>query len=70
MDLGIDKLIHDWLIIIIIKIYDKRAIMLMRNCLLPVRFMTFGCPGIEFGKVGNYVRGMLFMTCFYSASSV
>ena len=27
--------------------------MLIRNCLL--QFMTFGCPGIDFGNVGNYV---------------
>ena len=33
---GIDKLIDSYLIIIIIKIKDKREIMLMRNCLLHI----------------------------------
>ena len=28
----------------------------MRNCLLQINeIITFGCPGIDFGKVGNYV---------------
>ena len=31
--------------------------MLMRNCLL--QFMTFGCPRIDFEKVGNYDQGSI-----------